>query len=125
MPFLFEDFLSICDSDMDCSFFLVTVDLWSADGKHETNLVLHPSSADRFIPPHSSTKSRRGGTSSSAPLSRAPGNQPPSGGSTPTLSQHRPGEQVRRFTKIIFFHKHLTLKRLAHASSTPSRFWLQ
>lgn len=85
---------SIVDvDDMDCSFFLVTVDLWSADGKHETNLVLHPSSADRFIPPHSSTKSRRGGTSSSAPLSRAPGNQPPSGGSTPTLSQHRPGEQ--------------------------------
>jgi len=125
VPFSFEDLLSICDSDMDCSFFLVTVDLWSADGKHETNLVLHPSSADRYIPPHSSTKSRRRGTSSSAPQSRAPGNQTPSGGSTPTLSQHRPGEQVRRFTKIKFVHKHLTLKRPAHASSTPSRFWLQ
>src|SRR6267154_1368444 len=36
--------------DIDCSFFLVTVDLWSADGKREMNLVLHPSSsADRYV----------------------------------------------------------------------------
>lgn len=37
-------------SDVDYAFFIVCVDLWSADGKREMNLVLHPSSADRYIP---------------------------------------------------------------------------
>ncbi|KAF5392968.1 hypothetical protein D9757_001286 [Collybiopsis confluens] len=59
------------DSDIDCSFFLVTVDLWSADGKQEMNLVLHPSSADRYVPPApqatpSSTKTRRRGVTTSS-----------------------------------------------------------
>ncbi|KAF9448237.1 hypothetical protein P691DRAFT_801059 [Macrolepiota fuliginosa MF-IS2] len=65
---------SIVDVDeIDWSFFLVTVDLWSADGKQEMNLVLHPSSADRYmtIPP---SKNRRRGTSI---------NQPHSGHQTP------------------------------------------
>jgi len=39
-------------SDIDCSFFLVTADLWSADGKREMNLVLHPTSSDRYITTH-------------------------------------------------------------------------
>ncbi|KAJ3722628.1 velvet factor [Lentinula raphanica] len=54
--------------DIDCSFFVVTVDLWSADGKQEMNLVLHPSSADRYIPPPTPTPAKtrkRGATTSS------------------------------------------------------------
>ncbi|KAG5654602.1 hypothetical protein H0H81_011577 [Sphagnurus paluster] len=75
--------------DVDCSFFLVTVDLWSADGKHEMNLVLHPSSTERtYIAP---VKSRRRGTSASAPHSRSSGNQTPVS-QTPT-SHYRPGDQ--------------------------------
>ncbi|KAG6336583.1 hypothetical protein ID866_2492 [Astraeus odoratus] len=46
-----EDNSIINVDEVDCSFFLVTVDLWSADGKREMNLVLHPSStADRYVP---------------------------------------------------------------------------
>ncbi|KAJ3932990.1 MAG: velvet factor-domain-containing protein [Lentinula lateritia] len=54
--------------DVDCSFFVVTVDLWSADGKQEMNLVLHPSSADRYVPPPTpnTTKSRRKGVTTSS-----------------------------------------------------------
>jgi len=48
-------------SEIDWSFFLVLVDLWSADGKQEMNLVLHPSSADRCMP--LPAKNRRRGTS--------------------------------------------------------------
>ncbi|EJD01613.1 uncharacterized protein FOMMEDRAFT_142187 [Fomitiporia mediterranea MF3/22] len=62
---------SIVDvDDLDVAFFVVTVDLWSADGKQEMNLVLHPSSADRYIPTHVSKPRRRGngpGGGSSAP----------------------------------------------------------
>ncbi|KIJ37422.1 hypothetical protein M422DRAFT_260093, partial [Sphaerobolus stellatus SS14] len=44
---------SIVDvDDIDVDFFVVTVDLWSADGTQEMNLVLHPSSADRYLPAH-------------------------------------------------------------------------
>ena len=50
-------------SDLDCSFFLVTVDLWSADGQHEMNLVLHPSSTER----HPSSKMKKKGGSTSTP----------------------------------------------------------
>ena len=83
---------SIVDIDeVDYSFFLVTVDLWSADGKQEMNLVLHPSAADRYVPTHSSSKPRRRGASTSAPA-RQPGNQTPVGRSSPTPS-FRPGEQ--------------------------------
>ncbi|KAF8663496.1 hypothetical protein AX16_001064 [Volvariella volvacea WC 439] len=72
---------SIVDvDDVDCSFFLVTVDLWSADGKTEQNLVLHPSSADRYVPPH---KPRRRGTSHSAQQAQSSGNQTPAPRSTP------------------------------------------
>lgn len=87
-------------SEVDCSFFLVTVDLWSADGKHEMNLVLHPSSADRFTPTQSSSKTKRRGVSTSGPSARPPGNQTPAGRSTPTPSQYRPGDQVGQ---IAFF----------------------
>ena len=52
-------------SDIDCSFFLVTVDLWSEDGQHEMNLVLHPSSTERYAPHLSSKTKRRGGSASS------------------------------------------------------------
>ncbi|KAI0335682.1 hypothetical protein GY45DRAFT_1430809 [Cubamyces sp. BRFM 1775] len=51
---------SLVDVDeIDCSFFLVTVDLWSADGKHEMNLVLHPTSADRYVPANTPKNKRR------------------------------------------------------------------
>ncbi|KAF9263724.1 hypothetical protein L218DRAFT_959248 [Marasmius fiardii PR-910] len=73
--------------DVDCSFFVVTVDLWSADGKQEMNLVLHPSSADRYIPTHTA-KPRRRGTSGSAPQ-RGSGHHTPSSRSTPTPSHYR------------------------------------
>jgi hypothetical protein len=64
---------SLVDVDeVDCSFFLVTVDLWSADGKHEMNLVLHPSSADRYVPTNTVAKPRRRGTSSTTPRSGHP-----------------------------------------------------
>ncbi|KIM46423.1 hypothetical protein M413DRAFT_441516 [Hebeloma cylindrosporum] len=97
---------SIVDVDeVDCSFFLVTVDLWSADGKQETNLVLHPSSADRYVPAHSSSKSKRRGTSFSEPANRVPGNQTPLGGrSTPTPSHHRPGDQTGNSTPSLSAH---------------------
>lgn len=42
---------SIVDVDeIDYTFFLATVDLWSEDGKQEMNLVLHPTSSDRSVP---------------------------------------------------------------------------
>ena len=53
-------------SDIDVAFFVVTVDLWSADGKQEMNLVLHPSSADRYVPTHVSKPRRRGNVQSSS-----------------------------------------------------------
>ncbi|KAJ7284072.1 velvet factor [Mycena rebaudengoi] len=73
--------------DVDCSFFLVTVDLWSEDGKHERNLVLHPSAGDRYVPIQSTKQRRRGGSSTVPPRS---GHQTPR--STPTPSQFRGGE---------------------------------
>ncbi|KAG6842059.1 hypothetical protein C0991_003585 [Blastosporella zonata] len=79
--------------DVDCSFFLVTVDLWSADGKHEMNLVLHPSSPDRYVQPHT-TKTKRRGTSTSAPLTRPLGNQAPLSQSTSASAAYRSGDQT-------------------------------
>ncbi|KAF7775707.1 hypothetical protein Agabi119p4_4100 [Agaricus bisporus var. burnettii] len=76
---------SVVDVDeIDWSFFLVTVDLWSADAKQEMNLVLHPSSTDRYMPAPSS-KNRRRGTSTHQPSnpqtpvqpSHAPSYRPP------------------------------------------------
>ncbi|KAF5322784.1 hypothetical protein D9619_000603 [Psilocybe cf. subviscida] len=81
---------SIVDVDeVDCSFFLVTVDLWSADGKHEMNLVLHPSSTDRYVPSHPSKSKRRpGGRTTPTPSQYRGGDQ--TGTSTPSLSAHAP-----------------------------------
>ncbi|KAF5333238.1 hypothetical protein D9611_002518 [Ephemerocybe angulata] len=78
---------SIVDvDDVDGSFFLVTVDLWSADGKQEMNLVLHPSTAERYVPPNPPAKSvRRRNTSTSQ--QRSSGNKTPAGSSTPTPTQ--------------------------------------
>ncbi|KAJ7639132.1 velvet factor [Roridomyces roridus] len=79
---------SIVDvDDVDCSFFLVTVDLWSEDGKHERNLVLHPSSGDRYVPVQTPKQRRRGGNSSAVPRS---GHQTPISRSTPTPSSQYP-----------------------------------
>ncbi|EPS95998.1 hypothetical protein FOMPIDRAFT_1032620 [Fomitopsis schrenkii] len=62
---------SVIDVDeIDTSFFLVTVDLWSADGKQEMNLVLHPTSADRYVPT-STPKPKRRSTNSSAQRSNS------------------------------------------------------
>ncbi|KAJ7167483.1 velvet factor [Mycena filopes] len=72
--------------DIDCSFFIVTVDLWSEDGKHERNLVLHPSSGERYVPVQATKQRRRGGSSTGPHRS---GNQTPISRSTPT--PFRPG----------------------------------
>ncbi|CCM00655.1 uncharacterized protein FIBRA_02693 [Fibroporia radiculosa] len=58
---------SIVDVDeIDISFFLVTVDLWSGDGKSEMNLVLHPTSADRYVPANTPKSKRRGTNANTA-----------------------------------------------------------
>jgi len=67
--------------DVDCSFFIVTVDLWSEDGKHERNLVLHPSSGERYVPVQTTKQRRRGG---SATVPSRSGHQTPISRSTPT-----------------------------------------
>ncbi|KAG6889230.1 hypothetical protein C0992_005925 [Termitomyces sp. T32_za158] len=87
-----EDDTIVDVDDVECSFFLVTVDLWSADGTQEMNLVLHPSSTDRFVPAHT-TKTRRRGTSSSTSHPRSSGNQTPILQSTPSV-QFRSGDQA-------------------------------
>ncbi|TRM68219.1 velvet factor [Schizophyllum amplum] len=61
--------------DLDCSFFLVTVDLWSEDGRQEMNLVLHPNAAaERSQPAPSKPRRRNPSTSnqSSPPAPPAP-----------------------------------------------------
>ncbi|KAG2757514.1 hypothetical protein P692DRAFT_20824911 [Suillus brevipes Sb2] len=75
---------SIVDvEDIDCSFFLVTVDLWSADGKREMNLVLHPSSsADRYVAANAQ-KSRK-------PRSTNPPSSPHDEQHSPTSSHSTP-----------------------------------
>ena len=45
-------------SEIDYTFFLATVDLWSEDGKQEMNLVLHPTSSDRSVPFQGKTRKR-------------------------------------------------------------------
>ncbi|PAV21332.1 developmental regulator [Pyrrhoderma noxium] len=72
-----EDDSLVSVDDIDVAFFVVTVDLWSADGKQEMNLVLHPSSADRYVPTHVSKPRRRGnGPSSSTVGPDAQSSQP-------------------------------------------------
>ncbi|KAI0082369.1 hypothetical protein K474DRAFT_1585794 [Panus rudis PR-1116 ss-1] len=69
---------SIVDPDeVDCSFFLVTVDLWSSDGKHEMNLVLHPTSSDRYVPSAAPKVKRKATGGSSAPASQRSERQSP------------------------------------------------
>ncbi|KAI0307048.1 velvet factor-domain-containing protein [Multifurca ochricompacta] len=53
-----EDQTFVNDDDIDCSFFVVTADLWSSDGKSERNLVLHPTSSDRYSAAHAPKKRR-------------------------------------------------------------------
>ncbi|KAH9927228.1 velvet factor-domain-containing protein [Fomitopsis serialis] len=65
-----EDGSALDVDDIDTSFFLVTVDLWSADGKQEMNLVLHPTSADRYVPANT-PKPKRRGTNSTAQRSNS------------------------------------------------------
>lgn len=75
-------------SEVDCSFFLVTVDLWSADGTKEMNLVLHPTSADRYTPANAPKSKRRATTSSTAPPSQPSEAQSPVP-PTPSTSQYQ------------------------------------
>ncbi|KAF9238759.1 velvet factor [Melanogaster broomeanus] len=80
-----RDDTSLVDVDeLDCSFFLVTVDLWSADGRREMNLVLHPSSsADRYIPTTIAKPKRHRGANQSASSPHSDHPSPPSSHSTP------------------------------------------
>ncbi|KAK0461815.1 velvet factor [Desarmillaria tabescens] len=75
-----EDDTVVDVDEVDCSFFLVTVDLWSGDGKQEMNLVLHPSSSERYVQqtPKSSSNTRRRASKSG---------QPPNPTRTPTPTQ--------------------------------------
>jgi len=94
-------------SDIDISFFLVTVDLWSEDGNQEMNLVLHPSSQERIINTYlAQPKTRRRGTSTAAGSSSKHQQSPGSSHSTPTTSQYtiRPSDpQVCFQLKFIYF----------------------
>ncbi|KAI0068580.1 hypothetical protein BV25DRAFT_1866564 [Artomyces pyxidatus] len=53
-----DDNSLVNEDEIDCSFFLATADLWSADGTAERNLVLHPTSSDRYITTHAPKKRR-------------------------------------------------------------------
>ncbi|KAI6130308.1 velvet factor-domain-containing protein [Pisolithus croceorrhizus] len=77
---------SIVDVDeVDCSFFLVTVDLWSADGSREMNLVLHPSStSDRYVPVGANKSKQHRGSNPSMSSPRSDHPSPSSSHSTPT-----------------------------------------
>jgi hypothetical protein len=75
---------------IDPTFFVVTVDLWSDDGIKEMNLVLHPSSADRHAPSQPLKHRRRGNTGPSGQESPLITSDP-----LPTPSQYHarpPGE---------------------------------
>jgi len=60
LPFYFPLFrpLTLELSEIDYTFFLATVDLWSEDGRQEMNLVLHPTSSDRSVPFQSKARKR-------------------------------------------------------------------
>ena len=77
-------------SELDSSFFLVTVDLWSADGKREMNLVLHPSSStDRYVSTMAAKpKKSRGIPSAASPRTDHP--SPSSSHSTPNSAPEPP-----------------------------------
>ncbi|TFY59154.1 hypothetical protein EVG20_g7890 [Dentipellis fragilis] len=82
-----EDDSIVDEDDIDCSFFLVTADLWSSDGKREMNLVLHPTSSDRYITTHTPKRRRANPT---APQSLTFGAQhgPPDPAASPGASRH-------------------------------------
>lgn len=70
-------------SELDFSFFLVTVDLWSADGRREMNLVLHPSSStDRHASTVSAKPKKHRGSIPAAASPRSDHPSPPSSHST-------------------------------------------
>lgn len=77
-----EDNSPVDEDDVDCSFFLVTADLWSSDGKHEMNLVLHPTSSDRYITTHAPKRRRTNAPSTSI--------HPPGDHANPTPSTSSP-----------------------------------
>ncbi|KAH7916260.1 velvet factor [Hygrophoropsis aurantiaca] len=81
-----EDNSLVDVDDIDCSFFLVTVDLWSADGKREMNLVLHPSSTERYVPTNPPKPRRR---ANAEPTPRNDPHSPTSSRSTPNPVQHQ------------------------------------
>ncbi|KZV69887.1 hypothetical protein PENSPDRAFT_753052 [Peniophora sp. CONT] len=54
-----EDNKLLEETDIDYAFLVVTVDLWSPDGKSERNLVIHPGSSERHAAAHASNKKRR------------------------------------------------------------------
>lgn len=59
-------------SEIDYTFFLATVDLWSEDGKQEMNLVLHPTSSDRSVPFQGKAR-KRPNSSKTRPSEETPG----------------------------------------------------
>lgn len=66
------ELISNLHSEIDTSFFLVTVDLWSEDGTQEMNLVLHPSSSERMINSYvPNPAKRRKGSADSPPITIA------------------------------------------------------
>ena len=36
-------------TDVDCNFFILSVDLWDGEGRHEQNLVMHPNTASSAL----------------------------------------------------------------------------
>ncbi|TFK85436.1 hypothetical protein K466DRAFT_622243 [Polyporus arcularius HHB13444] len=84
-----EDGTVVDVDEIDCSFFLVTVDLWSADGKHEMNLVLHPTSADRYVPANTPKGKRRGTvTANTSSNQRSSRQSPERSAPTPNTAQY-------------------------------------
>jgi hypothetical protein len=82
--------LNVC-SELDSSFFLVTVDLWSADGKREMNLVLHPSSStDRYVSTVAAKPKKSRGAIPTTTSPRAVHPSPPSSHSTPNPAPEPP-----------------------------------
>ncbi len=94
------------------SFFLVTVDLWSGDGKQEMNLVLHPSSSERYVqqtPKSSNNTRRRTSKSGQAPNpTRTP---------TPTRRRHPPSSPTHRTHRL----PTSLIRRLPRHGATPAR----
>ncbi|PCH40865.1 hypothetical protein WOLCODRAFT_131571 [Wolfiporia cocos MD-104 SS10] len=87
-----EDGTLVDVDEIDCSFFLVTVDLWDQHGREEMNLVLHPTSADRYVPANAQKSGKRRGTNVSAtPAPQRLGRRSPSPPATsPSTSQYPP-----------------------------------